>query len=62
MTSHDVIGVIEGGGVGLRGGGGSWKIQTGQFLANPSQTCVKILYTYFHLIFSEMQSTKMLKE
>ena len=24
--SHDVIGMIEGGGVGLRGGGGSWKV------------------------------------
>ena len=29
MTSRDVIGMIEGGGVGLRGGGGSWKV--GQF-------------------------------
>ena len=25
MTSRDVIGMIEGGGVSLRGGGGSWK-------------------------------------
>ena len=26
MMSRDVIGMIEGGGVGLRGGGGSWKV------------------------------------
>ena len=26
MTSCDIIGAIEGGGVGLRGGGGSWKV------------------------------------
>ena len=28
MMSCDVICMIEGDGVGLRGGGGSWKIQT----------------------------------
>ena len=33
---YDVIGMIEGGGVSLRGGGGSWKVDQFGNLNNPS--------------------------
>ena len=35
MTSHDIIGAI-GGGVGLRGGDGSWKVDQFGNLNSPS--------------------------
>ena len=45
MTSSDVIGMIEGAGVGLRGGGGSWKIEQFGNLKNPSDFNKNKLYT-----------------
>ena len=36
MMSHDVIGMIEGDGVVLRGRGGSWKVDQLGDLNNPS--------------------------
>ena len=53
MISCDIIGMIEGGEVGLRGGGGSWKILT--FWQIPHKP-VKIFHTYFLPIFSKLEA------
>ena len=45
MTSCDVIGMIEGGGVGLRGGGRSWKVDQFGNLKNPSDFNKNKLHT-----------------
>ena len=44
MMSHDIIGMIQGGGVGL-GGGGSWKVDQFGNLNNPSHFNYKKLHT-----------------
>ena len=45
MTSHDIIGMIEGDGVGLRGGVGSWKVDQFGNLNNPSHFNKNKLHT-----------------
>ena len=45
VVSHDIIGMIEGGGVDLRGGGGSWKVDQFGNLKNPSDFNKNKLHT-----------------